>query len=383
MQVAERLQSQRLDADSVAEFEFITRDLFKATEETSWKLFCEYRTSKRGGSFRALGGKTEVIQSGIAATMPDYNHPATTTPHLGESARLQRGNENGAGPPGWRSLLVLLLCGEEAVPVLPTKHDCQRRLKDTMSLSYDASRISDLLNQPKFSGDPFIGVLNIHDRPSETRLPTSSFNGVQAQVQTGEEHCVSAAWEVKPTDETVHIPSIVVRHLFKWHFGVEESAVGNWQMSYDSLLRSYGEKVWYPTLAPMDIISEFEQSSRWPDDVKAFQTIRTFRGRASSVDSRMFLKQAFSMFFWVLDPSMLQRYLHNISAEEDPLAKRGTYANRTSDAGGRSGRGLIHGFDPAHLLLSDLQCMQKRWRFFPGKTILTVVLKSVLFGWLF
>jgi len=152
----------------------------------------------------------------------------------------------------------------------------------------------------------------------------------------------SAVWEVKTADEKAHVPSMVVRHLLKWHFGLEENAVETWQTSYDSLLRlptsisreiigsgaptgfkgalnafdtlvkqiksldddlplsllnvspisealrytSVFSPVAFPTSLgqllpanaryqmPIDIILEFEKSSRWPDDIKAVQTIK-------------------------------------------------------------------------------------------------------------
>ncbi|KAF9552839.1 Nrap protein [Agrocybe pediades] len=152
----------------------------------------------------------------------------------------------------------------------------------------------------------------------------------------------SAVWEVKTADEKAHVPSMVVRHLLKWHFGVDGSAVETWQTSYDSLLRlppsisreiigsgaptgfkgaltafdnlvkqiksldddlplsllnvsAISEALRYTSVfspiaiptslgqilpanarysAPIDIILEFEKSSRWPDDIKAVQTIK-------------------------------------------------------------------------------------------------------------
>ncbi|KDR70120.1 hypothetical protein GALMADRAFT_254950 [Galerina marginata CBS 339.88] len=152
----------------------------------------------------------------------------------------------------------------------------------------------------------------------------------------------SVVWEVTTADERAHVPSMIVRHLLKWHFGLEENAVEAWQTSYDSLLRlppsisreyissgvSTGFKgamtafdnlvkqikklddelplsllnvspisealrytsVFSPVplssslsqllppnaryLAPMEIILEFEKSSKWPDDIKAVQTIK-------------------------------------------------------------------------------------------------------------
>ncbi|KDR65095.1 hypothetical protein GALMADRAFT_148991 [Galerina marginata CBS 339.88] len=47
----------------------------------------------------------------------------------------------------------------------------------------------------------------------------------------------SVVWKVTTADERPHVPSMIVRHLLKWHFGLEENAVETWQTSYDSLLR--------------------------------------------------------------------------------------------------------------------------------------------------
>ncbi|PPQ69881.1 hypothetical protein CVT25_005586 [Psilocybe cyanescens] len=152
----------------------------------------------------------------------------------------------------------------------------------------------------------------------------------------------SVVWEVTTADEKAHVPSMVVRHLLKWHFGLGEDAVETWQTSYDSLLRlpptisseymaskvpagfkgamtafdglvkqikkldddlplsllnvsPISESLRYTSvfspvplpsslgqllppnaryLAPMEIILEFEKSSKWPDDIKAVQTIK-------------------------------------------------------------------------------------------------------------
>jgi U3 small nucleolar RNA-associated protein 22 len=149
-------------------------------------------------------------------------------------------------------------------------------------------------------------------------------------------------WEVTTADEMAHVPSMIVRHLLKRHFNINEGDVETWQTSFDSVLRlpqsisqeylaskiSTGFKgaltafddlvkaikkldddlpltllnispaseflrytsVFSPVplsrtfaallpenaqyLAPMDIIIEFEKSSKWPDDLKAIQTIK-------------------------------------------------------------------------------------------------------------
>ncbi|KAF8178500.1 Nrap protein [Pholiota molesta] len=152
----------------------------------------------------------------------------------------------------------------------------------------------------------------------------------------------SVVWEVTTADERAHVPSMVVRHLLKRHFNIQEGDVETWQTSFDSLLRlpqsvsreylasgvSTGFKgaltafdnlvksikkldddlplslltvspisemlrytsVFSPVplssslasllppnaryLAPIEIVLEFEKSSKWPDDLKAVQTIK-------------------------------------------------------------------------------------------------------------
>ncbi|CAA7262477.1 unnamed protein product [Cyclocybe aegerita] len=152
----------------------------------------------------------------------------------------------------------------------------------------------------------------------------------------------SVVWEVTTADERAHVPSMIVRHLLKRHFGLGEGAVETWQTSFDSVLRlppsvsreylasgaSTGVKgaltafdnlvksikkldddlplslltvspisealrytnVFSPVpltpslapalppnaryLAPIDIVLEFEKSSKWPDDLKAVQAIK-------------------------------------------------------------------------------------------------------------
>lgn len=152
----------------------------------------------------------------------------------------------------------------------------------------------------------------------------------------------SVVWEVTTADEKAHVPSMVVHHLLKHHFSIQQDDVEVWQTSFDSLLRlpqsvsreymtsgvSTGFKgaltafdklvkaiksldeelplslltvspisemlrytsVFSPVplpssiapllpanaryLAPIDIVLEFEKSSRWPDDLKAIQNIK-------------------------------------------------------------------------------------------------------------
>ena len=47
----------------------------------------------------------------------------------------------------------------------------------------------------------------------------------------------SVVWEVTTADERALVPSMIVRHLLKWHFGLGEDAVEMWQSSFDALLR--------------------------------------------------------------------------------------------------------------------------------------------------
>ncbi|KAF9475207.1 Nrap protein [Pholiota conissans] len=152
----------------------------------------------------------------------------------------------------------------------------------------------------------------------------------------------SVVWEVTTADERAHVPSMVVRHLLKRHFSIQDGDVETWQASFDALLRlppsvsreymasgvSTGFKgaltafdnlvkavkkldddlplslltvspisemlrytsVFSPIpltsslasllppnaryLAPIEIILEFEKSSKWPDDIKAVQAIK-------------------------------------------------------------------------------------------------------------
>lgn len=162
----------------------------------------------------------------------------------------------------------------------------------------------------------------------------------------------SVVWDVKTADERAHIPGMIVRHLLKRHFGIEEGQVQTWQTSFDSVLRlpeaisslylgsgvATGSKgaitafdslvkrikaldddfplallnvspvseqlrytsVFSPVplppslastmpqtaryLAPINIVLEFEKSSKWPDDLKAIQKIKlAFFERLASV----------------------------------------------------------------------------------------------------
>ena len=162
----------------------------------------------------------------------------------------------------------------------------------------------------------------------------------------------SVVWEVKTADERAHVPAMIVQHILKRHFGIEEDALQTWQSSFDSVLRlpesisskylasgvSTGFKgaltafdnlvkaikalddelpltlstvsptsellrytsVFSPVplpaslatsmppntryLPPIDIILEFEKSSKWPDDLRAIQKIKlAFFERLASV----------------------------------------------------------------------------------------------------
>lgn len=57
-------------------------------------------------------------------------------------------------------------------------------------------------------------------------------------------------------------------------------------------------------------------------------------------------------FVLQLDPAVLPRYLHNVAADADLLAKRGKYANKAQE---QDAVLQMPGFDPAKLFSSDLQ----------------------------
>ena len=57
-------------------------------------------------------------------------------------------------------------------------------------------------------------------------------------------------------------------------------------------------------------------------------------------------------FVLQLDPAVLPRYLHNVTADADLLAKRGKYANKTQE---QDAVLPMPGFDPAKFFSSDLQ----------------------------
>ena len=152
----------------------------------------------------------------------------------------------------------------------------------------------------------------------------------------------SVVWEVTTADERAHVPALVVRHLLKRHFNIQDDEVETWQTSFDSLLRlpqsvsreymalgiptgfkgaltafdnlvkaikaldedlplalltvsPISEMLRYTSvfspvplpssiaqllppnaryLEPIEIVLEFEKSSRWPDDLRAVQTIK-------------------------------------------------------------------------------------------------------------
>lgn len=152
----------------------------------------------------------------------------------------------------------------------------------------------------------------------------------------------SVVWEVSTVDERAHVPTMIVRHLLKLHFGLGDDAVEAWQSPFDSLLRlptpisaeylssgiqtgfkgaltafdnlvktiksldkelplsvltlsPVSESLRYTSvfspvplpsslatiipsnaryLEPIEILLEFEKSSRWPDNLKAIQTIK-------------------------------------------------------------------------------------------------------------
>lgn len=47
----------------------------------------------------------------------------------------------------------------------------------------------------------------------------------------------SVVWEVTTADERAHVPAMVVRHLLKRHFNIQDEEMETWQTPFDSLLR--------------------------------------------------------------------------------------------------------------------------------------------------
>ena len=47
----------------------------------------------------------------------------------------------------------------------------------------------------------------------------------------------SVVWDVKTVDEKAYIPALIVKHLLRLHFGIEETSVFTWQPSFDTQIR--------------------------------------------------------------------------------------------------------------------------------------------------
>ncbi|KAF6752889.1 pre-rRNA processing protein Utp22 [Ephemerocybe angulata] len=154
----------------------------------------------------------------------------------------------------------------------------------------------------------------------------------------------SVVWDVKTADERSHVPAMVVRHILQWHFGLSEEHVQTWQSAYDSVIRlpkeiatkyvqgagsamgfkgamqafdrlvkqvkalegqiplslvnisATSESLRYTSAfnpvpltqslaCPINIVFEFEQSAKWPDELKAIQKIKLafFEGIATGL----------------------------------------------------------------------------------------------------
>ena len=139
-------------------------------------------------------------------------------------------------------------------------------------------------------------------------------------------------WDIKTSDERPHVPGLIVRHILAHHFGLTDGAIKTWQSSFDSVLRlpqiisshlqpaltgfkaalmafddlvkamralgdglplallnvsPSSEHLRYtsvftpipaspaaPYMPLMEIILEFEKSSKWPDDLRAVQKVK-------------------------------------------------------------------------------------------------------------
>ncbi|KAI0353298.1 Nrap protein [Trametes cingulata] len=77
------------------------------------------------------------------------------------------------------------------------------------------------------------------EQESERTKQFREFWGEKAELRRFKDGSIveSVVWDVKSSDERAHIPSMIVRHLLKRHFGIGGDAVQTWQPQFDGLLK--------------------------------------------------------------------------------------------------------------------------------------------------
>ncbi|KAI8970659.1 Nrap protein [Trametes punicea] len=74
---------------------------------------------------------------------------------------------------------------------------------------------------------------------SERTKQFRDFWGEKAELRRFKDGSIveSVVWDVKSSDERAQIPSLIVRHLLRRHFGINGDAMQTWQSQYDGVLR--------------------------------------------------------------------------------------------------------------------------------------------------
>ncbi|KAH9855524.1 Nrap protein [Lenzites betulinus] len=77
------------------------------------------------------------------------------------------------------------------------------------------------------------------EQESERTRQFRDFWGDKAELRRFKDGSIaeSVVWNIKNSDERAQIPSMIIRHLLAWHFGIVDDAVETWQTQFDGLLR--------------------------------------------------------------------------------------------------------------------------------------------------